>query len=82
MMRACMEMDAGAAGRQDVGSGGHTERERRRRQAGKGGVGQEDTQGLKRKRRSEAEDRGGGEWRSRCVIGEYAAGAVRRVGGR
>ena len=55
-------------------------REQRKGQAERSGAGQEGKQGQKRRRRREAEGEEGG-WR-RCVVGEYAVGAVRRVGGR
>ena len=70
----------GMTGRQDAGSGAQAVREQRKGQAERSGAGQEGKQGQKRRRRREAEGEEGG-WR-RCVVGEYAVGAVRRVGGR
>ena len=70
----------GTTGRQDAGSGAQAVREQREGQAERSGAGQEGKQGQKRRRRREAEGEEGG-WR-RCVVGEYAVGAVRRVGGR
>ena len=70
----------GTTGRQDAGRGAQAVREQGEGQAERGGAGQEGKQGQKRRRRREAEGEEGG-WR-RCVVGEYAVGAVRRVGGR
>ena len=77
---ASMAEYEGRTGRQDAGSGAQAVREQREGQAERSGAGQEGKQGQKRRRRREAEGEEGG-WR-RCVVGEYAVGAVRRVGGR